>query len=179
MPEAFVTAVDPPYDDTATGGKSRTSWRYTVNGPGVPEKLFTRTPEFAGLQQGSSYEFGFSMDDYGNGWLDRAILVTQVNGDMQQAMPGQPIASPPTVVTPPHIAEPTPPQQTATPPPAAPPPGQMQPGQDMKQQSIIIQCMFKCASWQLPPGTDMTTFMQRVGELKAAHDSMVDQTVPF
>ena len=112
------------------------------------------------------------MDDYGNGWLDRAILVTQINADMQQAMPGQPIAAPPTEFTPPYIAQPTPP-------PAAPPPGQIQPGQDTKQQSIIIQCMFKCASWQLPPGTDMTTFMQRVGELKAAHDSMVDQTVPF
>ena len=158
MPEAFVTAVDPPYDDTATGGKSRTSWRYTVNGPGVPEKLFTRSPEFAGLQQGSSYEFAFSMDDYGNGWLDRAILVTQINADVQQATPAPTLTPPP---------------------PAQPPPGQIQPGQDMKQQSIIIQCMFKCASWQLPPGTDMTTFMQRVGELKAAHDSMVDQTVPF
>lgn len=48
MPEVLITAVDPPYPETAEK-KGRPSWRYTTNGAnGMPEKVFTKLDKFGG-----------------------------------------------------------------------------------------------------------------------------------
>ncbi len=190
MPEAYVTEVDPPYEATEPGGNARASWRYTVDGPGVPEKLFTFDSQFFGLQTGASYEFAWNADKYGNAKLTRAILVTQVNADVQAEMPVQetphnftqldppmPEVKAPTVPTPPLAAPQGPPPVSQPAGPAlqlGPPPGQIF---DRKQETITYLAIYKCVSLSVPPGTTeyMAAFEQRVGEKRALLDKLLDQ----